>query len=123
MAITPGHSSNSFITLAQAGSGQVELAAGHPDRYVVQVGDTLWGISSMFLRDPWLWPEIWYVNPQIENPHLIYPGDIISLVYVDGQPQLHLTRGNTVKLSPRVREMPLDKAITTIPYQAVEAFL
>jgi hypothetical protein len=123
MAITPGHSSNSFITLAQAGSGQVELAAGHPDRYVVQVGDTLWDISSMFLRDPWLWPEIWYVNPQIENPHLIYPGDIISLVYVDGQPQLHLTRGNTVKLSPRIREMPLDKAITTIPYQAVEAFL
>ncbi len=123
LAAAPGGATNSSLTLAQAGNGQVELAEGHPDRYVVKVGDTLWDISSMFLRDPWLWPEIWYVNPQIENPHLIYPGDIITLVYVDGQPQLRLTRGNTVKLSPRVRELPLDQAITTIPYEAVAAFL
>ncbi len=123
MAVTPAAARHSDLLLAQAGSSPVELAPDHPDRYVVQVGDTLWGISSMFLRDPWLWPEIWYVNPQIENPHLIYPGDIITLIYVDGQPQLRLTRGNTVKLSPRIRELPLDQAITTIPYQAVEAFL
>ena len=60
----------------------VVLNSEHPDRYVVVKGDTLWDISTMFLRDPWLWPEIWYVNPQVENPHLIYPGDILSLIHI-----------------------------------------
>ena len=49
----------------------VPLAEGHPNEYVVQVGDTLWDISATFLKDPWYWPEIWYVNPDIVNPHLI----------------------------------------------------
>ncbi|MGI9272400.1 MAG: LysM peptidoglycan-binding domain-containing protein, partial [Woeseiaceae bacterium] len=61
------------------------LAADHPDEYVVQVGDTLWDIAATFLMDPWYWPEIWYINPEIENPHLIYPGDVLGLVYVDGR--------------------------------------
>ncbi|HHQ14091.1 MAG TPA: LysM peptidoglycan-binding domain-containing protein, partial [Chromatiales bacterium] len=61
---------------AQSGAaGQVALNPEHPQRYVVKRGDTLWDISAMFLRNPWYWPEIWYVNPQIANPHLIYPGD------------------------------------------------
>jgi hypothetical protein len=111
------------LRLAQAGGSQIELAPGHPEQYEVVRGDTLWGIASMFLRDPWLWPEIWYVNPQVENPHLIYPGDLITLVYVDGRPQLRLTRGGAEKLSPRVRELPLEEAIPTIPYEAIEAFL
>lgn len=68
------------------------LRDGHPDRYVVQEGDTLWAISSMFLQDPWLWPEIWKVNPQVDNPHLIYPGDIILLRYIDGQPSIVVVR-------------------------------
>ena len=92
---------------------------------MVQRGDTLWDISGTFLRDPWYWPEIWQVNPQIENPHLIYPGDTLTLIYVDGLPRLLLERGagNAARLSPGVRVIPLEDAITTIPYEAISSFL
>src|SRR4249920_3702720 len=69
------------------GSG-IPLATDAPDTYTVKTGDTLWDISKVFLRDPWYWPEIWYVNPQIKNPHLIYPDDVLKLVYIDGQPRV-----------------------------------
>jgi hypothetical protein len=110
----------------------VRLSPTAPDRYTVVKGDTLWDISGKFLQDPWFWPEIWQVNPQIENPHLIYPGDVISLVYVDGRPQLRLERGGvaalppgtpTERLSPRVRVEPLGQAITTVPYDVIAPFL
>ncbi len=102
----------------------VPLAQGAPERYVVKKGDTLWDISAMFLRDPWFWPEIWQINPQVENPHLIYPGDILSLIYIDGQPRLLLERGIAAeRLSPQIRATPLDQAITTIPYEQIAAFL
>lgn len=102
------------------------LRLDHPDRYVVVKGDTLWDISESFLRSPWLWPEIWHVNPQIANPHLIYPGDVISLIYVDGQPRLTLERGlgsRTVKLTPETRIEPLDTVIPAIPLDAISPFL
>ena len=126
-------------TLAQDGPARtvgagsnIPLAAEAPDQYVVKTGDTLWDISKVFLKEPWYWPEIWYVNPQIANPHLIYPGDVLKLVYVDGQPRLTLAErgGETVeggrggkRLSPEVRRDPLSQAITAIPYDVVASFM
>jgi len=100
----------------------------HPETYVVQRGDTLWDIASMFLRDPWYWPEIWQINPQVANPHLIYPGDILSLAYLDdGRPVIQVERGAgsglVERLSPRVRSQPLEEAISTIPYETLRSFL
>jgi LysM repeat protein len=107
----------------------------HPETYVVQKGDTLWDIAAKFLRDPWNWPEIWQVNPQVENPHLIFPGDTLTLVYNDnGRPAVTVTErgpvagpvvsgGGVERLSPRVRELPLENAIPAIPYAQVQAFL
>ncbi|WJN59566.1 LysM peptidoglycan-binding domain-containing protein [Pseudomonas sp. SO81] len=114
--------------LVQSGLVQaaVQLKEGHPDRYTVVKGDTLWDISGKFLSQPWKWPELWHANPQIENPHLIYPGDTLSLVYIDGQPRLVLNRGEsrgTIKLSPKVRSTPMAEAIPTIPLEAINSFL
>jgi LysM domain len=103
--------------------GQVAVREDRPQEYIVQPGDTLWDISALFLQDPWVWPQIWYVNPQIENPHLIYPGDVLRLRYVDGQPQLQLTRGTSaVRLSPEMRTMPTRQAIDSIPLDAIREF-
>jgi len=101
----------------------VSVRADHPDEYVVVKGDTLWDISGKFLEQPWQWPAIWHANPQIENPHLIYPGDRISLVYIDGQPRL-LVNGDkrTVRMSPGVRKLPRD-AIPPIEWDAIKNFV
>lgn len=86
-----------------------EMRSDHPDTYVVKRGDTLWDIAGRFLKRPWLWPEIWQANPQIKNPHLIYPGDVLSLAYLDRV---------AVQEGPR-EETP----ITGIPLSQVEPFL
>ncbi len=105
------------------------LQPGHPSNYVVQRGDTLWDISGRFLTEPWRWPELWRANPQIRNPHLIYPGDVLTLAYRDGKPYLELSRGmrhfggRDVKLSPAVRAEPHEKAIAPIPVDAIAPFL
>jgi hypothetical protein len=101
----------------------VPLAEGHPNEYVVQVGDTLWDIAATFLKDPWYWPEIWYVNPDIENPHLIYPGDILGLVTIDGSTRITNVRTSTYRLSPQARVTPLTESINSIPFEAISSFL
>ena len=101
----------------------VSLRSDYPDEYIVVEGDTLWDISGKFLQKPWQWPAIWHANPQIENPHLIYPGDRLSLVYIDGQPQLVINGGKqTVRLSPGTRRMPRE-AISPIEWDAIKSFV
>ena len=95
-----------------------------PMHYTVKRGDTLWGIASMYLKDPWLWPEVWVINPQIPNPHLIYPGDQLALAYgADGRPSVRVEQAGEVRLDPRLRSSPLANAIPTIPYSSISAFL
>ncbi|UKE69956.1 LysM peptidoglycan-binding domain-containing protein [Xanthomonas cerealis pv. cerealis] len=93
-------------------AASASMAAEHPDTYVVRKGDTLWDIAGRFLGKPWLWPEIWQANPQVQNPHLIYPGDVLSLAYLD-----RVARA-TVKPGPR-QDAPID----AIPLSEVEPFL
>ena len=114
----------SLVSLPGISAGDtLALKADHPKVYVVKKGDTLWDISGMFLRDPWLWPKIWHVNPQVDNPHLIYPGDELNLVWINGQPKLVVKRNRDMKLTPSVRISELDKAIPAIPMDAVAPFL
>ncbi|MFI8717411.1 LysM peptidoglycan-binding domain-containing protein [Stenotrophomonas sp. NPDC077464] len=87
----------------------VEVNGGHPETYVVQKGDTLWDISARFLKKPWLWPEIWQANPQVKNPHLIYPGDVLSLAYLD-----------RVVAQPGPRQ---EQPINALPLGQIEPFL
>lgn len=95
-----------------------------PLTYTVKRGDTLWGIASMYLRDPWDWPEVWYINPHIRNPHLIYPGDKLALGYDShGRPQVRLIEASALRLEPRLRSTPIAAAIPTIPYAAIASFL
>ncbi len=112
------------LVLVEEAPTRIPLAEGHPDEYTVQDGDTLWDIAATFLRDPWYWPEVWYVNPQIENPHLIFPGDTLALVYIGGQQRITTTmRGATYRMSPSARATPLSEAVTSIPYEQIASFL
>ena len=103
---------------------EVALKSDHPDRHVVVKGDTLWGISGKFLKDPWQWPKVWKLNrAQIKNPHLIYPGDVVVLDTSSGSPQLRLLR-ETVTLQPGAVVEPLERtAVPAIPLNVIAPFL
>ncbi len=115
--------------VAQAGVPLSELAPNAPDSHTVQRGDTLWGISSLFLKSAWRWPELWGMNlAQIRNPHLIYPGQVLVLEKKDGRATLKFAEGGaatgTVRLSPQVRSQTLDNgAIAAIPLNLIGPFL
>jgi hypothetical protein len=107
-----------------AGADGVRIRDDAPQRYTVKAGDTLWDISGHFLHSPWRWPSVWRKNPQIDNPHLIYPGDVLTLRDCDGRPCISLERGrNVVKISPEMRALPRREVITPLPMSVLEAFL
>ena len=124
---------------AAAPLGAARLAAGAPRRHTVVRGDTLWDISARFLDEPWLWPTVWEHNPQIADPHRIYPGDVIALDYTDGEPVLRLERGErqvrargaprlgaaegVTRLAPSVRSESLDDAVPMVSGDTIRQFL
>lgn len=117
-----------FLLLACTfGLARAEVITLNPDidaEYVVVKGDTLWDIADYYLAAPWQWPQVWQVNPQIENPHLIYPGDVLVLSFIDGKPMIRLREDSLQKrLSPQVRREMLDDAIPPIPLEVLQAFL
>ncbi|MWL88896.1 LysM peptidoglycan-binding domain-containing protein [Cupriavidus sp. SW-Y-13] len=129
LAISPAQRAEADIT-AQQGIPISELATDAPGQYTVRSGDTLWGISGKYLRQPWRWPALWGMNrQQIGNPHLIYPGQILYLVQRDGRAYLSTTApggasGGDIRLSPRVRgEGDSNNAIPSIPSSDIEPFL
>lgn len=99
------------------------LADSYPDRYTVETGDTLWGISAKFLRDPWRWPEVWQGNTQVENPDLIYPGDVLVLTFVDGNARIKPLRREVVKLSPSPRVTRYADAIPLVDPAAIAPYI
>lgn len=140
------------LTSGWLSADEVQLQPNHPERYTVVKGDTLWDIAARFLKSPWHWPRVWRINEAIKNPHLIYPGDVIVLRYVDGKPELTVLRSEKLpvsgdeapkgeptaepagpvpvatergsnKLSPRVHATSLERAIPTIPPNVIVPFL
>lgn len=120
-----------FVSLASAAVAHAQsaiprLADNAPDTYIVERGDTLWDISALFLNEPWRWPELWSVNPDVRDPNLIYPGDVLYLRWNNGKPGVYLTsapREGVTKLSPKMRSEPLTSAIPEIPRDVIDPFI
>ncbi len=114
----------SLIVLAE----QLKINDDAPKTYVVTKGDTLWDISAIFLEQPWLWPKLWRLNPEINNPHLIYPGDVLTLVFDEqGEPMLvvePIKVKPSYKWSPKIRQQDKnDSAIRLLPLEVIAPFI
>lgn len=125
----------SFVFSLSCLAEGVALNSSHPTQYTVVKGDTLWGISAKFLKSPWEWPKVWRHNGHIKNPHLIYPGDVISLCYIDGNPMLCVdnadSNGDSIDsvtsnqrmLYPHMRAEDTKVAIAMIPIEDIMPYL
>lgn len=140
LVVAPAQAQNYPISASQRATAQQvsergvplsELAANAPDTYTVKRGDTLWGISGMYLKRPWRWPELWGMNLEaIKNPHLIFPGQTLYLDKEGGYARLRTTppgaaaENQTVRVSPRTRSDSLtDTALPTVKLHLIEPFL
>ena len=102
----------------------LKLVDNPPDRHIVVPGDTLWGISGKFLKQPWRWPEVWRMNQaEIKNPHLIYPGDIVLLDHFGGSPRLKIAKPMNNKLQPTIYSEAVQQAIPSIPPNIIEPYI
>ncbi|AWN73375.1 LysM domain-containing protein [Legionella anisa] len=108
-----------FSTLNYA----LSVKSDAPERYVVQHGDTLWGIAGRYLDNPWEWKELWQANPKIKNPNHLYPGAVLVLAYSGNRPYIKVLSNGTIKLSPNIRPLPLDDPIPAIPLNEIRPFL
>lgn len=125
---------------------ELQINEGAPETYIVEKGDTLWDISSIFLEQPWLWPQLWRLNPEISNPHLIYPGDVLKLVYNEqGEPQIIVQEPEiieepvyeqpvervvvapkekpTIKMAPSARKQLKQNPISTLPLEVIAPYI
>lgn len=118
--------------VAQKGIPLGELTANAPDSYTIKRGDTLWDISKLFLKSPWRWPELWGMNmDEIKNPHLIYPGQRLTLERKNGMATLRVGSASgmsddssTIRVSPRTRIEALSSSpLPTLNASIIEAFL
>ena len=128
-----------FLTLPLISlADELQINDEAPKTYVVEKGDTLWDISAIFLEQPWLWPKLWRLNPDINNPHLIYPGDVLQLVFDEqGEPMLIVAEPEPIleppkpvvkvkpsyKLSPKVRSQVKDEPISTLPLEVIAPYI
>lgn len=112
LALAAAFSALAGLALAQ------DYRDGHPGTYVVQKGDTLWDIAARFLKKPWLWPEIWQANPQVRNPHLIYPGDVLSLAYIRRGPMAGppIPGVPLAQVEPFLKDLRIYDRIDRLPY-------
>lgn len=112
------------LVIGQVDADELKIKSDSPKSYVVVKGDTLWDISAKFLATPWRWPELWGLNKQIVNPHLIYPGDVLSLIEVDGKPRLVIKRGKKkLTMTRHGRKSSKVNPIPTIPLKDIEQHL
>ena len=106
---------------------KLKLRPDAPAQYVVKSGDTLWSISGKYLYSPWQWPQLWGSNrDQIRNPQKIYPGQVLSLRYVNGQPRLGFDNSGgipTIKLQPQIRNLSSGYGISTIDVDFFRMFM
>lgn len=101
----------------------LSLKSDSPSRYVVQQGDSLWSISSRYLKNPWEWSALWRANPSIKNPNHLYPGAILVLDYYQNTPYIKVLSNGTIKLSPNSRPTPLAEEVPPIPLGEIKPFL
>jgi hypothetical protein len=113
-----------YFSASTLWADELKINPNHPNQYTVVKGDTLWDISGKFLAHPWQWPELWHNNPQIKDPHWIYPGDTVYFSYVNGEPTLSLApAGSEPMLVPRMRESAIDEAVHVIATDEIAQFL